>query len=179
MQHLQPIPISINISALLDRLHHSFCKRLLFRRFPTGEDVWAVQRSTPFDPSKVPQLSQLLGGSLAALQRDAVHLAVGALGPELVPGHRHLRMERRAQRLGRAGKRNPDRTRQFELWRVRPGFGAVHRQVEGIPFGTDWHPSSVRAGIRATKVRSPAFATVCWLRWMPPSGGLCSFPSDP
>ena len=28
MQHLQPIPISINISALLRRLHHSFCKRL-------------------------------------------------------------------------------------------------------------------------------------------------------
>ena len=33
------------------------------------------------------------------------------------------------EHLGRAGKRNPDRTRKFDLWRVRPGFGAVHRQV--------------------------------------------------
>jgi hypothetical protein len=50
---------------------------LLFRHFPTGEDVWAVQRSAPFDPSKVPQLSQLLSGSLALPDADWVSSEIG------------------------------------------------------------------------------------------------------
>ena len=50
---------------------------LLFRRSPTGEDVWAIQRSAPFDPSKVPQLSQLLSGSLALPEAKWVSSEIG------------------------------------------------------------------------------------------------------
>ena len=50
---------------------------LLFRRFPTGEDVWAIQRSAPFDPSRAPQLSQLLSGSLALPEAKWVSSEIG------------------------------------------------------------------------------------------------------
>ncbi|HVP99055.1 MAG TPA: hypothetical protein VMS87_07370 [Roseiarcus sp.] len=55
-------------------------KILLFRRFPTGEDVWAVQRSAPFDASKVARLSQLRSGSLK------LPVAADWMSPEFAPG---------------------------------------------------------------------------------------------
>ena len=52
---------------------------LLFRRFPSGDDVWVVQRSVAFETSKVPQLSQLLSGPLALPEAQWV-------SPEVAPG---------------------------------------------------------------------------------------------
>jgi hypothetical protein len=52
---------------------------LLFSQLPTGEDVWAIQRLAPFNPSKAPELSQLLSGSLALPEAQWV-------SPELRPG---------------------------------------------------------------------------------------------
>lgn len=54
-------------------------KILLFGQFPSGEDVWVVQRSAPFDGSKVLQLSQLRSGSLALPAADW-------MSPEFAPG---------------------------------------------------------------------------------------------
>src|SRR5277367_4015132 len=88
-------------------------------------------------------------------QRNAVRLAARALGQELVPGHRHLRMERWAQHLGRAGKRNTDMESKFDLWRVRPGFGAVYRQVAKTVIRAQKPPANVPP-------RSFPDADPCW-----------------
>src|SRR6516225_7085678 len=90
--------------------------RLAYSSGPVGQALGQI--SGGFERARAIDLANTLAGERMAalpdrrglyrrppLQRDAVHLAVRAPWPELVPGHRHLRMERRSQHLGRAGKR--------------------------------------------------------------------------
>jgi hypothetical protein len=112
---------------------------LLARRFPTGEDVWALRRSAPFDASKVPQLAQLQAGSLTL---------PGAtwMSPEFAPGHSLESIgfdpagRPRERRLGsgcrghwsevviHAGPTSPKKLSAFDVW-ARVGEGLSTRAL--------------------------------------------------